>query len=836
MTCLLLALLATAAPADAPINPFAPPVIAVDLAQQWSFDKDAAGWAAQHQCRLEARAGALHVDSTGNDPYFQCAVRLPGGQMLLKMLARAKTEGKGGLFWTTDLSPRRGEDKARSFPLEHDGQWRQYEVRFTAPGTITNLRLDLGAAAGQFDIRWIRLARETLHPLTIPQVDTAGGRRRAPGANYGAAPRGIYTSGKRRRGGPTPAVWIDAPAAGDRPLEMLRLTVESAGLPPVVRTAYAYRPDAQTDWLVRKSADCTVRIARDGSVVQIDRAGKPAAAIAPLVQVDGAAPALRLEELPDGARLVGDGVSVTLTLSGKELAIGIRSRRPCEGPVVRALGALRQGLLAGVEYLGAGEKSSSRLDIETEEHLRFAPDPLQVTMPLMSFVTDRGAVAMTWRDMTLQPVFATPDFFDGADDHRMALRGAQIDAVLAIDDARLEETIAWCVRRQGLPALPQPPRTPEAQRALCLAAFNGPLKTAAGWGHCAEEHWTRQPFADIVSSIWRLTGEAPPVAKLVPGGGHVPDEASWFVTGRAAQWLDWQRARVEGLLKRQQADGSFRYSGPFARGHFEDTASGICALPATQMLEYARATGDKRALAAGLRTLDYMRRFDTPRGAQCWEIPLHTPDQLASAYAVWACVRGYELSGDKRHLAEARRWALSGVPFVYLWGRYPIMLYGTPPVLGATNWVAPNWIGLPVQWVGGVYAYALTLLAPHDQTLDWKQLARGILIAAQQMQFPDGQYVGLLPDSLTLSTQQRNPWRIQPGALLSLERALDGQVDALCLAVDGPHRALAPFPLTIRQGQAHIRSRPGVKYQVLIDGRRIVDVVGQGDDAVALDK
>ena len=41
------------------------------------------------------------------------------------------------------------------------------------------------------------------------------------------------------------------------------------------------------------------------------------------------------------------------------------------------------------------------------------------------------------------------------------------------------------------------------------------------------------------------------------------------------------------------------------------------------------------------------------------------------------------------------------------------MLYATPPVFGATTGRA-NWIGLPVQWVGGVYAYSLTTLALYD--------------------------------------------------------------------------------------------------------------------------
>jgi hypothetical protein len=337
----------------------------------------------------------------------------------------------------------------------------------------------------------------------------------------------------------------------------------------------------------------------------------------------------------------------------------------------------------------------------------------------------------------------------------------------------------------------------------------------------------------MASTIWRLTGKAPELPRLVPGGAHVPNESIYFVTGRAAQWKKFHQGQVQGLMRQQQPDGSYRYDGPYARGHFENTASGICARPAMLLLEYAWLTGDQEALAAGCRTLDYMKRFDVPRGAQTWEVPLHTPDLLASAYSVWANVRGYELTGKRQYLAEARRWALSGIPFTYLWGRYPIMLYSTPPVFGATNW-QHNWIGLPVQWVGGVYAYALTLLAPHDQSLDWNHLARGILASAEQQQYPDGAWAGLLPDSFVIKTQTRNPVRINPCAIASLRLVLDGQLDSLAVAAEGKRRVAAPFPVTIRDGKAFIQAPPGLKYQLLVNGN-VVDVAPEANDRVPLD-
>jgi hypothetical protein len=131
-----------------------------------------------------------------------------------------------------------------------------------------------------------------------------------------------------------------------------------------------------------------------------------------------------------------------------------------------------------------------------------------------------------------------------------------------------------------------------------------------------------------------------------------------------------------------------------------------------------------------------------------------------------------------------------------------------------------------------VYAYALTLLAPHDETLDWNHLARGILIAGQQMQYPDGPLVGCLPDIFELRSQNRGGPSINPCALVSLQLVLDRELDSLDVAVGGDHRVAAPFPVTIRGNEAHVEAREGVKYQVLIDGERILDVDSRGKDVL----
>lgn len=826
------------------INPVARPVLSSTL-HQWTFDSDNQGWVAQHNCTLSAADGVLRIKATGEDPFLHCPVDLPGGPVALKMRARCRTAGNGTVYWTTDRSPRRGEDKVVAFPLTQDGRWHEFTARFSAPGRLTDLRIDPGQAAGTFEIDWIRLVHEQPHPLTIEPVEPADRHVRFTVRNHGGRPLQFSAAGKDYSIDGDATLEIIRPLEGTRPLQAVSLELQPAGkeqLPPVARTVFVHNPQAKTDWISLPSSRPapqpedvlpSVRVARDGSMALIRRDGRTVAMLAPLVHCDGKLPQLELVENGPGLRFRGDGINVSISLAGQQIDVAIDSRQPCEGPVVRTFGPLEQGLLAGLEYLGKGEISSSKLDVETAEHLRFAPDPLKVTMPLMSFVTDRAAVAMTWTDMQLQPIYATPNFFDGTADHRMALRGKKIEATILVDQTSLEETILWAVNQKGLPPLPKPPRSPDEQWKLCMAALNGPLRTDAGWGHCVQPNWGRQPYADHASAVYRLTGKAPELPRLVPGGAHVANGTIYFVTGRAKQWLDHQRRQAQAHIDRQQPDGSYRYDGKYRRGHFENTASGVSARPAAMLLEFARATGDKAALEAGVRTLEYMKRFRTPRGAQVWEVPLHTPDQLASAYLVWAYVRGYELTGKKEYLRLARKWALSGVPFTYLWESHPIMLYSAPPVFGATFW-RHCWFGLPVQWVGGVYAYSLTMLAPHDDSLDWGHLARGILLSAEQQQYPDGPNVGLLPDSFNLRHQRRQPADINPCALVSLRMMLDGQLDFLSVATDGQHVIAAPFHVTIRNDRAHVEAKAGVAYQAIIDGSRIVDVESKGKDVIPL--
>ncbi len=849
------------------INPV-PRVLVDQSVETISFQSDSGGFRALNQCRLSVQDGVLVIESDGEDPYFSRPFNLAGDACQVEVVHRTKEAGNLSLYWSTGKERGFSESRAHHRPIVSDGAWHRYIFKLSTPGGLRELRIDPGSRPGRYEIREVKIKTFRLYPLEIDRARQVAGAVEFRLINRAEHSVRFLYEDRWQEISSGASVVINKPIRKDRVLERVLVQVECEGLPALKREVYLFHDDHPCPWkaiAAKRATTFDVEICPQANAARIRSGGKTIAALAPLVAIGrlgapgifAVVPELKLlEEETNGALLGWEEIRVRLRLEGQELLLEVwceecadsqlRRQLACsetdpielEGPVVRVFGALDQGLFAGLEYLGKGEPSSSKADIETEEHIRFAPDRLKVTMPLMAFVTPQGSVAMTWENMKLQPIYATPNFFDGTAEHRMSLRGPEIQATLRVYRGRLEEGILWVVAKRGLPPLPEPPRSPEQQDALCLWALTqGPLRDSNGWGHCVEANWPRRFYVDMVSTIWHLSGQLPEVPELVPNGAHLPNEAAWLLTGRAGQWVAHLRGRTDELLRQQQPDGSFRYRGKFQRGHFEDTASGHCARPAALLLEAAHFLGDPRALEAGVKTLDYMKRFSTPRGAQTWELSLHTPDILASAELVRAYVRGFELTGNKEYLREARRWALSGIPFVYLWGEYPVMVYATIPVYGATHWRAPNWMGLPVQWCGLVYAYAINMLAEYDHTLDWRHLARGILIAGQQMQVPDnhGPNAGLLPDAFRLREQQRLGPFINPCALVSLDRALRKELHQVVVAVGEGHRVVAPFPVKIDSGRAIINGQAGVSYQIVVDGTRVVDVKSVGTDVVSLD-
>ena len=485
-----------------------------------------------------------------------------------------------------------------------------------------------------------------------------------------------------------------------------------------------------------------------------------------------------------------------------------------------------QALLAGIEYLEKDEPSSSEADIKGPEAQRQVPDRYQMTLPLMAIAARGKWLALAWEPSPLVAAcFDSPDrrFKSGGHLMSLLLPGAEgvfhrtpgsllpsmgktlkagqkvtLRATLySGNGADVTPAIRAYVADKGLPALPEKANSDKAVALLSAGWLDSGIKVGNRYRHAYPGDFGPQPAADAaLCQDWLATFDSPEVSRLraaaraaregirppdlnETGVGHVRTPVALLsYADENAIWESLEKSlrRTQELLAAFDDSGRIRYQPgktDFGKTHFADHANGLTAASLAQAGDAAFFIGINRVIVdylKRLRAADALYQGTVPRGAQTWEVPLHTPDILASAHLVRAFARGYELSDDIRLLEAARYWAWTGVPFVYLVPptAQPVGLYGTPPVLGATNWTAPNWIGLPVQWCGLVYAEALYLLANLDANSPWKRLADGIVVSGLQQTWPKGsnkERQGLLPDSFNLPGQARNDVAINPATL-----------------------------------------------------------------------
>ncbi|MBX3745313.1 MAG: hypothetical protein KF833_08370 [Verrucomicrobiae bacterium] len=485
----------------------------------------------------------------------------------------------------------------------------------------------------------------------------------------------------------------------------------------------------------------------------------------------------------------------------------------------------RQALLAGVEYL-EDEPSSSEADLEGPQSRRQVPDTIKLTFPLAAVVRGERYVGLSWRMAPEVGVFFdSPDRVFGSGGHAMGLVVPGSDGTLR-DEGSLVPYEGWRIPAGGtieveaellggrgtdgvavvrhyarLNAWPEVPETGVAlgdyARWMARGWLESGLREGDLYRHAVVGEFRPQPAADAAWWMEWLAGRVEeagwasrlrtaaegawsrvePAARHASGVGHVKTPVGALVAGGVADNAEHAIRRGWSLLRRFEGVGTVWYRPSpggldYGRTHWTNEASGLTAQVLVEVLEAAAFGGDRGLAAEGLRHLRGLEKFrgTVPRGAQTWEIPLHTPDILASAHLVRAYCLGYEWTGEAAFLEEARYWAWTGVPFVYLHPPTdgPVGLYATIPVLGATQWVAPNWIGLPVQWCGLVYADALQRLVRHDPDGPWERLADGIVASGIQQTYPetDPDYPGLLPDAFSLRAQQRNPANINPATLM----------------------------------------------------------------------
>ena len=514
-------------------------------------------------------------------------------------------------------------------------------------------------------------------------------------------------------------------------------------------------------------------------------------------------------------------------------------------------GHKHQAMLAGLEYLD-DEPSSSTRDIRMPEANRLIPDIHRITAPFAALTDEKAWLAAKWgmpRSQQYSVVFDTPDRQFKSGGHLLAFwfpavgrarpeseldiycaepysGGSQVVFLRAGDGATVADALAALVRN-----LPSRDRI-DAVDTLGLLShgwLDSRLRDGTQVSHAVGFHlnqasdapalmkWLaaqieRRPNPDgaLVKRL-RETADAMFAAVAPKDIGkvcvsHIQRPVSPLLAGDVNAWLDARDARLRVGAK-NLADGYrvWKKPRPNAKYDYGETlgasdCNGYTAMALEELLVDATWSGDEAEIAKALAALDKaLARYEgtVPRGAQPWEMPLHTPDIIASGLMVRCCALGYLLKPDARYLKAARYWAYTGLsmvylvkpPFTYPEGATPFGCYATCGVMGATQWDLVSWMGRPVQWCGLVYSAALydyIRLCDKNEAGFWRNLADGIVASGVRQSHPTSEpdWQGLLPDSVYLEGQTRNPPAINPG---------DVQ-ENLAEMLKSPYYALRAFP------------------------------------------
>ena len=654
------------------------------------------------------------------------------------------------------------------------GRWVERRVPLPALGPATRFRLDPPGASGQAVVAWMRVERRiAIEPPDWPKPE----------------PPTLGPDALTVRSGPLAVRYVPG-AAG-------RFAVEVAGTPMAVGLAASrigYVHEGTVRWIPWQDG---VRDG-DGATWHITHTFTPG----------------REGSVDVTVRLAVDRPRDVVFLPAIVLLPGAGSFGA----------AKKQALLAGLEYL-ADEPSSSEADIRGPESQRQVPDSAKITFPLMAVAAEGRYVGLVWQpDPRVAAVFDSPDRLFGSGGHVMGLVlpgsdgenrapgslvprwPTRLDAgtpmvlhatIIGGTGDTVVPAVEQYVALRGLPPLPETGLDAEGYIRLAAAGWlDSKIREGNRYRHAFWEKWNPNPAADAAVWLRHLAvaasdaalaerlgdaargaiGEVPPGQYYDSAVGHVRPPAAPLVFGHVAESLEQARRTAQSRIGRFDADGRVLYQQArdkpdYGATHWSREANGLATRPAHEAMASAIYAGDADLIRRALGCVRALDRFagTVPRGGQTWEVPLHTPDILASAHLVAAYTLAFEVTGDEHFLREARYWAWTGVPFVYLVNPTdgPVGPYSTIAVYGATNWQAPVWFGRPVQWCGLVYADALYRLGRHDPEGPWRRLADGIAAAGVQHTWreDDANRQGLLPDFFELEPQVRAGPAINPGTV-----------------------------------------------------------------------
>ena len=441
------------------------------------------------------------------------------------------------------------------------------------------------------------------------------------------------------------------------------------------------------------------------------------------------------------------------------------------------------GILPGVDWVCGKEWSSGKEGFKDPWAKRFAPHPNKVSIPVMAVSHNGIAVGLSWdphqiasrwfngRDYHSQPVFATPNFIDRADNHLMGLMlpDAQTEAeenqvnanpamelhldqmiemnaeIFFSSGSSLQAVVDW-LKRHGTPHVKTDQQYFKEVLDKIAYAYNTNLWFEnRGFGCKQNEEGISAKVPDFLK---RYVAENSPSTLA----DSLKQKIEWCESHSTEQSAKNQPEKMAGeLLCFQQPNGSFLFD-PDGRHYMKDdfvvtrdyaepmgltgdTALDICLQPVPMLLDAFHTTGKKEYRDAARKALDYCIPMQRPEGGDYWETPLHSPNLLAAGHAAIACYLGYREFGLEDYKNKAIYWIRCLLPFTNLWEPEPdSMLYNTKPCLCSSDWYFANWVRDHVQWeVLTVFALSVKYhinWSAIDTEIDWEAYHAGITAAA----------------------------------------------------------------------------------------------------------
>ncbi|UCE50099.1 MAG: hypothetical protein JSW47_08045, partial [Phycisphaerales bacterium] len=656
----------------------------------WDFDKGLHGWVANNKVqKLSYSSEGLIVKSTGEDPWIEGPpIDLPVDKIIrVKIRMRSNADTGAELFYGRTF---RAGHSVR-FTVRNDGRWHDYSLVIREElGPGTRFRLDPCMRAG--DVTVASISIEAISKVVVPDLDKPRifGRITGRLASVSSGPLEFEYFGGRWGKFIFKVNGVEVASGCDS--ELIGLLLDE-------RPEWLGLKEAKLEFLNQPERDIFTTIATiedsEGAKWQIRRTVRPAKQQGTLI--------VETELSVDSDRDV-------LHIPWLTIFPGLGTFGPSKS----------QGLFAGLEYL-CDEPSSSEADIAAPNHIRRVPDPVKITFPLMAISEAGDYIGVIWEPSeTVAATFDSPDRIYNSGAHVLALSAPGVSELRFENDFSAHtpftlkankalktsvlviggrgKTIVPAVKHyvslKGLPQLPEFAGGLDAAVTLLAHGWldsqinHDGLFRHAVWGSSFPPgpaadapmfiDWLNSYAKDkkicerLSSAKNQALGRIPSRQPFSSSVGHAHLPTAPFIFGRTLDFARQRHDEARRMIRSFDAAGIKRYrpgKTDYSRTHFAKHANGLAGRDMVRILEGATLSADKDLIREALELLDKQTALYTdtvPRGAQTWEVPLHTPDILASAHMVKAYALGYIISGRKRYLEQARYWAWTGVPFVYL--------------------------------------------------------------------------------------------------------------------------------------------------------------------------